>query len=130
MSEKKIKAVRGNKERPDEVIKWLISNGATDAINQVTGRHDGSLYFVTPDGRADFLSLRFEYLFDVEELPHWRAKNGEEYWFIDDALDVRCTTEDYSRKHDDRYVAHNYFKTEWEAEEYCDKFIKLLEERR
>lgn len=129
MSEK-IKAVHGSKERDEEVINWLVDNGATDAMNQVIGRDEESLYFVTPDGRADFLSLRFEYLFDVEELPRWRAKDGEEYWYIDDALDVRCTTEDYSRKHDDRYVAHNYFKAEWEAEKYCDKFIKLLEERK
>ena len=128
MSEK-VKAIKGSKERPEEVIKWLKAQGATDAINQVTGRHEGSLYFVTSDGRADFLSLRFEYLFDVEELPRWRAKCDEEYWYIDDALDVRCTTEDHSRKHDDRYVARNYFKTEGEAEEYCDKFIKLLEGR-
>lgn len=127
MSEK-IKAVRGNKERAEEVKKWLINHGAT-YLEKLGCNNEDYIYFVNPNGEVDYL-MNYEYLFDVEELPLWRAKCDEEYWYIDDDIEVRCTTEELSRKDDARYVGRNYFKTEGEAEEYCSKIEKLLEERK
>lgn len=126
MSEK-IKAIRGSKERAEEVRQWLIEQGAINMAT-FTCSYESRLYFVN-EGKVDFIDPNYSFLFDVVELPRWRAKFDEEYWYIDDAMDVRCATEDNSRKHDDRHYCGNYFKTEADAEEYRDKFIELLEER-
>lgn len=128
MSEK-IKAIRGNEKRCEDVVTWLEEHGAKDAKHQVEGSCDDRMYFVDPNGNVECANKKFKYLFDVEELPRWRAKFDEEYWYIDDAIKVRCTTEELSRIDEDRYVGLNYFQTEGEAEEYCRRIEKILEER-
>lgn len=130
MSEK-IKAVRGNARYPERVREWLEGQGASEfpAGSASKLNEENLLYFVKPDGRVSFIRKEYDYFVDVEELPRWRAKFDEEYWYIDDTIEVRCATEDSSRIHDARYVGRNYFQTEGEAEEYCSKIEKLLEER-
>ena len=65
MSEK-IKAIRGSKNRTEEVKQWLIKQGAKD-FNDCSFVNQNNLYFVI-DGVVNVVSTEVEILFDVEEL--------------------------------------------------------------
>lgn len=129
MSEK-VKAIRGSKERAEEVKQWLKEHGAKEFFDS-KGIAEDFLYFVTPDGFVNTMAVKTSYyLFDIEELPRWKAKINEVYWFIDDCGEV---VHDYNNNHVDdqlRYEFGNCFRTREEAEEYRDKIIKLLKERK
>lgn len=127
MSEK-IKAIRGSEERAEEVKQWLIEHGAKD-FNECKCSDANNLYYVYPNGKVTSIFGSEAFLFDVEELPHWKAEMNGVYWFIDDCGEV---VHDYNNNHVDdqlRYEFGNCFRTREEAEKYRDKIIKLLEER-
>ena len=64
----------------------------------------------------------------IEDLPRWRAKIGEKYYFISDCLDVDFNSEDSDEYDDSYYAAGNYFKTEEAAERAAEKIRKILKE--
>ena len=64
----------------------------------------------------------------IEDLPRWRAKDGEKYYFISDCLDVDFNSEDSDEYDDSYYAADNYFKTEEAAERAAEKIRKILKE--
>ena len=64
----------------------------------------------------------------IEDLPRWRAKIGEKYYFISDCLDVDFNSEDSDEYDDSYYAADNYFKTEEAAERAAEKIRKILKE--
>ena len=64
----------------------------------------------------------------IEDLPRWRAKDGEKYYFISDCLDVDFTSEDSDEYDDSYYAADNYFKTEEAASRAAEKIRKILKE--
>ncbi len=64
----------------------------------------------------------------IEDLPRWRAKEGEKYYFISDCLDVDFNSEDFDEYDDSYYAAGNYFKTEEAAERAAEKIRKILKE--
>ena len=54
----------------------------------------------------------------------WRAKKGEEYWFIADSGDIEVATEQNNHKDNFRYNIENYFKTVYKADEFLTKLEK------
>ena len=64
----------------------------------------------------------------IENLPRWRAKIGEKYYFISDCLDVDFNSEDSDEYDDSYYAAGNYFKTEEAASRAAEKIRKILKE--
>ena len=64
----------------------------------------------------------------IEDLPRWRAKIGEKYYFISDCLDVDFNSEDSDEYDDSYYAAGNYFKTEEAASRAAEKIRKILKE--
>ena len=64
----------------------------------------------------------------IEDLPRWRAKDGEKYYFVSDCMDVDFNSEDSDEYDDSYYEAGNYFKTEEAAERAAEKIRKILKE--
>ena len=64
----------------------------------------------------------------IENLPRWRAKIGEKYYFVGDCLDVDFNSENSDKFDDSYYAAGNYFKTEEAAERAAEKIRKILKE--
>ena len=64
----------------------------------------------------------------IEDLPRWRAKIGEKYYFVGDCLDVDFNSENSDKFDDSYYAAGNYFKTEEAAERAAEKIRKILKE--
>lgn len=64
----------------------------------------------------------------IEDLPRWRAKDGEKYYFVSDCLDVDFNSEDSDEYDDSYYAAGNYFKTEEAASRAAEKIRKILKE--
>lgn len=129
MSEK-IKAVRGNSQRCEDVVTWLEDHGAKDAKHQVEGSRDYKMYFVDPNGDAQCIDENYECLFDVEELPRWRAKENDPFYCIDGTFNIAYVADCRSDTDNLLYEIGNYFQTEAEAVYYCDKFKEMLKERK
>ena len=64
----------------------------------------------------------------IEDLPRWRAKEGEKYYFVSDCLDVDHNPENFDKIDNSYYAAGNYFKTEGAAERAAEKIRKILKE--
>lgn len=64
----------------------------------------------------------------IEDLPRWRAKEGEKYYFVSDCLDVDHNPENFDKIDNPYYAAGNYFKTEGAAERAAEKIRKILAE--
>lgn len=128
MSEK-IKAIRGNLQRCEEVVTWLEEHGAKDAKHQVDGSCEYLLYFVDPNGDAQCIDKESEYLFDVEELPRWRAEKGKTYYIVTELCNVRSNLDDYTPYDDWHHELGNYFHTREEAEEMSKQIYDLFMQR-
>ena len=64
----------------------------------------------------------------IEDLPRWRAKDGEKYYFVSDCMDVDFNSEDSDKYDDSYYEAGNYFKTEEAASRAAEKIRKILKD--
>lgn len=128
MSER-VKAVRGNKERCGDVKSWLIDNGA---LNPEAFSYEikDYLYYVKPNGFVDYIDSEYEYLFDVEEIPRWRAEENNRFYCIDGTLNIAYVVDRRSDTDNLLYEIGNYFQTKAEAVYYCDKFKEMLKERK
>lgn len=124
----KFKAIRGSEERAEDVIKWLVDHGASNAAKQVDGDDSDVLYFVTEEGNAGCIETEYKCLVDVEELPRWRANYGKTYHFICDSGVILNKHDKKDDIDDERYEIGNYFKTESKAQEMCSKIVKILKE--
>lgn len=59
----------------------------------------------------------------------WRAKKGEQYWFINGCyFDIFETTDNYEQFDKTQYELGNYFKTKEEARAKLDKIKQILSE--
>lgn len=125
----KVKAIRGDRRRAEEVKQWLKNNGAIDLKN-LSCDNENWIYFVKPNGEAtNLMSEEFYFLFDIKELPRWRAENNKTYLYIDDEMGIYEDSDCRGSVSDNRYENGNYFRTREEAEEMRDKIIKLLKSR-
>ena len=83
-----------------------------------------------PAGYVRSIRSEYEYLFDVEKLPRWRAERGQIYYHISGLCEVITGYDDYLGYDNNHYELGNYFKTKEEAEKFCSKMIKLFEDRK
>ena len=124
----KIKGMFGSKTRADEVIKWLESQGAVDC-NLYDGSSEEVIYYVD-NNEIKTINKRYSILFNIVELPRWRAKKSNYYYYINGGCQITPSMEILSETDDDRYKIGNYFKTREEAELYAKKFREIFKERR
>lgn len=126
MSEK-IKGMFGSETRADEVLEWLKSQGAEEhAFSEVS---EEDIYFVD-QGQVKIVSKEHAVLFDIVELPRWRAKEGELYYFMSDYGEC-CNTYDMNTSFDnERHKIGNYFRTAEEMEPYKKKFREVFKEKK
>lgn len=59
----------------------------------------------------------------------WRAKRGERYYFVDNALGISSYKEEFDSADNVFWNSGNYFRTEKEAQKYADEFRRMLQER-
>lgn len=72
---------------------------------------------------------RLAVLFDIVELPRWRAISAGLYFYVSDRGCVGSTF-DADSIDQERFECGNYFKTKEEAELYAEKISELFKERR
>ena len=88
MSEK-IKGMYGSKTRADEVLKWLIEQGAEPAsVKLLGGDTCNTIYYVNKQKQATWVNAIHSELFNIVELPQWRAKKEQFYYYISDSCKV------------------------------------------
>ena len=64
---------------------------------------------------------------ELERLPRWRTKKGEEYFFISEgALEVYRENEDFDEVDDARHESGDYFKTEEAAERVANQIREIF----
>lgn len=130
MSEK-TKGVIGSETRPEDVVKWLIDHGATctlsgKPVREARCNDPSQILYVRDDGCVDWISVFYEQLFDIEEIPRWRAEEGKEYYYASDDGYARLSRELGDEFDEGRYKIGNYFKTKEEAEPYAEEIRKVF----
>lgn len=129
MSEK-IKGMYGSKTRADEVLKWLIEQGAEPAsVKLLGGDTCNTIYYVNKQKQATWVNAIHSELFNIVELPQWRAKKEQFYYYISDSCKVHWDREIQDILDDSRYECGNYFKTKEEAESYAEKIREIFKSK-
>lgn len=122
MSEK-IKGVYGSETRANEVLKWLKSQGAEKC--EYGGHSESSIYYIDK-GEVRMVDKEHSVLFEIVELPRWRAAVGGRYYFINYIGKVVFDTDLRGSVDDSAYEIGNYFQTKEEAEKYTEKFCEFF----
>ena len=80
--------------------------------------------------QSEFNKLGYEYDFKTHTAnkKHWRAKIGEYYWSIAEAIEPVKYREDNDSFDNKNYKIGNYFQTEAIAKKACDLFLESLKE--
>lgn len=130
MSER-IKGVFGCAGREHEIKDWLLQQDSSICIPDLSILSNANKIFFIVKGclgsaRAD---STIEALLDIVPLPKWRARTGENYYYISSEMRVSTASEGRWSVDDLRYYSGNYFSNRAEAEEYQEKFSNLLKER-
>lgn len=125
MSEK-IKGMYGSETRADEVIEWLKSQGA-DTMPSIENLKDSEvIFYVNKDKKVMKLHIICAELFDIVELPRWRAEIGGRFYFINYIGKVDFDTDLRRYADNSAYEIGNYFQTKEEAEKYIEKFHEIF----
>ena len=119
----KIKGIFGSKTRADEVLGWLKSQGAVEC--GYTGDSEINIYYVD-NGEVKLVDEIHSILFDIVELPRWRAEKGERYFFVSTGISPCLSCEESEEVDDMRFESGNYFKTPEEAELYAKKVREIF----
>lgn len=122
MSEK-LKGMLGSKTRFDEVLKWLKSQGAVEC--DYRGNSESAIYYVDK-GEVKMIDKEHSVLFEIVELPRWRAKGCEPYYYVTEAGDVASNYDNAHCSSNVRYEIGNYFKTREEAKLYAEKICEIF----
>lgn len=125
MSEK-IKGVYGSETRADEVMKWLESQGVKEC--QYRGCSENTIYYVDK-GIVKAVDKDHSVLFDIVELPRWRAEKGGEFYFVDFTGEVGFDVDGRETTDNAMYEIGNYFQTREEAETYAEKFREIFKRK-
>lgn len=123
MSEK-IKGMFGSKTRANEVLEWLKSQGA-GRYPYIVGSVESNIYYVD-QGEVRMVDRKHSVLFDIVELPRWRAESCAIYYYASDSGSVMQTRDTGHFADDDRYRLGNYFKTVEEAKPYAEKIREIF----
>lgn len=125
MSEK-IKGIYGSETRANEVLEWLKSQGAN--VFGYKGNTKDWIYYVDK-GHVKTVNKEHSVLFDIVELPRWRAKVGEPYCYVADD-GIATIVKDRGRECDNcRYEVGNYFKTLEEARQFATKIREIFKRK-
>lgn len=127
-NEKKIKGVIVSSETKfHELISWLKSQGAVESslVTLVTVVRS-AIYYVNKQGQAMYTDKIHADLFDIVELPRWRAKYDEEYYFVSDRGDICGDSDKREALDNDRFDLGNYFKTLEEAAVVAKKVREIF----
>lgn len=128
MSEK-LKGIFGSKERANEVLQWLIAQGAEPAsVKLLGGDTCNTIYYVNKQKQAMWVNAIHSELFDIVELPRWRAEIGGRFYFINYIGKVDFDTDLRGYADNSAYEIGNYFQTKEEAEKYTEKFYEIFKE--
>lgn len=130
MSEK-VKGVIGSETRPEDVVKWLIDHGAISTLSGKPVREarcddPSQILYVRDDGYVDWISVFYEQLFDIEEIPQWRAEKGKTYYFVNSCGNYDLWIEKGDSVDNHRYRIGNYFNCKESAEMYAEKIRKVF----
>ena len=127
MSEK-IKGMIGSRTRGADVLKWLKSQGADCIIGNggiYNGESEEVIYYVD-NNEIKIINKRHSVLFDLVELPRWRALEGDRYYYVSDRGHVSTAKETGVADDNCRYKIGNYFETFKEAEPYAKKVREIF----
>lgn len=122
MSEK-LKGMYGSRARFNEVLEWLRSQGAIEC--EFGGHSESSIYYVD-QGEVKIVDGIHSVLFDIVELPKWRAELGGRFYFINYIGKVDFDTDLRGYADNGAYEIGNYFRTKEEAEKYIEKFHEIF----
>lgn len=125
MSEK-VKGIYGSEKRADDVLAWLRSQGAKKC--SFNGDVEYIIYYVD-QGQVKAVNKTHSVLFDIVELPRWRAEKGGEFYFVDFTGEVFSDMDERSTTDNAMYEIGNYFQTKEEAETYAEKFREILKRK-
>jgi hypothetical protein len=78
---------------------------------------------------TDLIELMENAIVELKELNEpkkWRAKRGENIFYVNHFLQVKVTSETDSNIDYLLYESGNYFQTEAECQEFCEKVKALL----
>lgn len=125
----RIKAIKGDSFRCNEVYDWLVKQCGATAIpfTKIDLSDNKYLYYV-----VDNKVLRSRTVSDVAklveivELPKWRAEFNEMYFYITDTFKVSCKNDLRHGVDEERWKANNYFKTSTDAMEFLNKMLGVL----
>lgn len=120
---KKIKGIYGSRARFNEVLEWLKSQGAVEC--EYGGHSENSIYYVD-QGEVKIVDGIHSVLFDIVELPKWRAEIGGRFYFINYIGKVDFDTDLRGYTDNSAYEIGNYFQTKEEAEKYIEKFHEIF----
>lgn len=126
MSEK-IKGIIGSRTRAGEVLKWLKSQGGDVDCSICDGSSEEIIYYVN-NNEITTINKRHSILFDIVELPRWRAEKGERYFFVStgDGISASSSCEELDEVDYERFESGNYFKTREEAEAVAEKIREIF----
>lgn len=124
MSEK-IKGMLGSETRADEVKEWLKNQGA-DVMQSIENFKDSeAIFYVNKDKEVMKLHITCAELFDLVELPRWRAEYDKKYYFVSECGEACCSSDIRDDYDNARFNFGNYFKTREEAE-LCAKKVRKV----
>ena len=127
--------IKGDRDRGDEIIKFLEDLGGSNDFS-FTGKNEDSIYFINPNGiivnnyyiGSEAFSYVKEFYKEIE-LPRWKPKHGDYYYFINYKGMAMRNTWFNSVNECAMYEFGNCFKTENEAIEARDKIKEILNNR-
>ena len=130
----KLKVVRGNAKRGNDVIKLLEGIGGINKSN-CKGKNDAAFYHISKrgviccciDNSMFFNGFNLEIL-ELPEPKRWRAEKGDYYYYVDFYGDVQTCFEENVGCDNLMYERGNYFETEEGAKLMADKIKKLFNE--
>lgn len=127
MSEKIKGVIVSSETKFHELIYWLRSQGAVESslVTLVTVVRS-AIYYVNKQGQVMYADKIHADLFDIVELPRWRAEKDEKYYYVSDTGSISATEDSRWGRDDKRYEIGNYFKTKEEAELYAEKIREIF----
>ena len=75
---------------------------------------------------VEFLEKVTQELKAISEPKRWRAEQGCRYFIMSAVFDIIPNRDERANYDNDMYNAGNYFQTEAECHEFCDKVKSLL----
>lgn len=124
----------GNGSRKTSLHFALFKDGSTTYSGALNGDDTGYRYATEEEKQLLFDALAKEgkrwnaEKKRIEDLPRWRAKLGDFYFYVNDMLGVGEHAETKDCIDNSLYTSGNYFKTREAAERAAEKIRKILKE--